>query len=129
MPPNMMKALMGSSRKVTGSKIATVRDGPMPGRTPTAVPRVTPISAHPRWGRVSAFIRPWPSAWSVSIALGKRELQQMREEQISGSGDAECKGRVAFGMTWIECAGRAPEKRCGGRHEAGALHQRKVDGD
>ena len=45
MPANMMKAAVGSSVYVTGSNNATVIAGPMPGSTPTAVPRVTPTSA------------------------------------------------------------------------------------
>jgi hypothetical protein len=45
MPPNMMKAPIGSSFEVSGKSMATVSAGPMPGSTPTAVPKLTPISA------------------------------------------------------------------------------------
>ena len=43
-----MNALTGSRLKVTGSKMATVMAGPMPGSTPTAVPSVTPTNDHAR---------------------------------------------------------------------------------
>ena len=42
MPPNMMKALVGSRLKVTGNRTATVNAGPIPGSTPIAVPSVVP---------------------------------------------------------------------------------------
>ena len=51
----MMKALVGSTLKVTGSRTATVRAGPMPGNTPMAVPMIVPRSAHARCGTVSAL--------------------------------------------------------------------------
>jgi hypothetical protein len=63
----MMKALVGSRRNVTGSRIATVRAGPIPGSTPTAVPSVTPAKAHRRCANVRALANPSLSAWSVSI--------------------------------------------------------------
>ena len=56
-----MKALIGSRLKVTGSSTATVSAGPMPGSTPTAVPSVTPASAHARCGSVSALAKPAPA--------------------------------------------------------------------
>ena len=62
-----MKAAVGSRLKVTGSSRATVSAGPIPGSTPTAVPRVTPTIAHNRLKGVSATAKPWPSAASVSI--------------------------------------------------------------
>ena len=63
----MMKALIGSRLKVTGSRTATVSAGPMPGSTPTAVPSVTPASAHARCGSVIAFAKPAASAVRISV--------------------------------------------------------------
>jgi hypothetical protein len=54
----MMKALVGSRLKVIGSSTATVIAGPIPGRTPTAVPSVVPANAHARCGRVRALANP-----------------------------------------------------------------------
>jgi hypothetical protein len=58
MPPNMMKALVGSRLNVIGSSSATVKAGPMPGSTPTAVPSVTPTSAHSRCAHDNALANP-----------------------------------------------------------------------
>ena len=43
MPDSMISAETGGSPNVIGSSIAMVAIGPMPGSTPTAVPRNTPI--------------------------------------------------------------------------------------
>src|SRR5512145_2026618 len=69
MPANMMNALVGSRANVTGSSRATVNAGPMPGSTPTAVPRVAPANAQARCGSVSAPANPWLSACSVSMQI------------------------------------------------------------
>jgi hypothetical protein len=45
MPANMISEPVGSSLKVTGRRSATVKAGPIPGSTPTAVPRNTPTRA------------------------------------------------------------------------------------
>ena len=50
----MMKAPVGSSLAVTGSRSAMVSAGPMPGRMPMRVPSVTPSSDHRRFWTVSA---------------------------------------------------------------------------
>jgi len=43
MPASMISAGVGPSPKVKGSSIATVATGPMPGSTPTSVPRKQPM--------------------------------------------------------------------------------------
>ena len=58
MPANMMKALVGSKAYVTGSSRATVMAGPSPGRTPTAVPRMTPMTAYRKFMGVRAVAKP-----------------------------------------------------------------------
>ena len=63
----MMNALTGSRLNVMGSSSATVRAGPMPGSTPTAVPSVTPPKAQARCGQVSALAKPSASRRIVSI--------------------------------------------------------------
>ena len=45
MPANMINAPVGSIFEVTGRSNATVNAGPIPGRTPIAVPSVTPMMA------------------------------------------------------------------------------------
>src|SRR3982751_2883305 len=86
MPANRISAADGSSRNVIGSSRATVSAGPMPGSTPTAVPIVTPTSAHNRFAGVSAPLKPSSSSpnWSMSEpprARGQREPDQPVEDQ------------------------------------------------
>src|SRR3712207_1623783 len=82
----MMRALAGSSLKVTGSSSATVSAGPMPGSTPTAVPMVTPTKAHSRLAGVSASPKPCSSepSWSTSEpprSDGQSQPDQFVEDQ------------------------------------------------
>ena len=67
MPANMMNAPVGSSPYVTGSRSATAIAGPMPGRTPIAVPSSTPIAAQSRLTGVSAVPKPSSSELRESI--------------------------------------------------------------
>ena len=50
-----------------GSSRATVRAGPMPGSTPTAVPMVTPSSAQSRFSGVRAASKPCINKFSWSM--------------------------------------------------------------
>jgi hypothetical protein len=43
MPASMISAAVGFMPNVNGTSIATVVTGPMPGRTPIAVPTTTPM--------------------------------------------------------------------------------------
>jgi hypothetical protein len=43
MPASMMMPSMGDRWKVIGSNSPMVASGPMPGRTPMKVPKVTPM--------------------------------------------------------------------------------------
>src|SRR5687767_12413736 len=143
MPPNMMNALSGSSVKVTGSSNATVKAGPMPGRTPTAVPSVTPANAHKRCGTVSAARKPSARACSVSMRIYKvcvicaicglhparqhtgrqRDLQHARKYHIGANREKDGGDRVAHGMTCIKGAGGEPEEDDGRDHEARRFNQ------
>src|SRR5262245_39158066 len=59
MPAKRMKAPTGSSKlKVIGSSSAMVSAGPMPGRTPTSVPSVTPAPASSRFCSVRTSVKP-----------------------------------------------------------------------
>src|SRR6476659_10943842 len=68
MPANMMNAALGLTLYVTGSSSATVIAGPMPGRTPTAVPSSTPITAYSRFIGVAASAKPWSSQLKLSMS-------------------------------------------------------------
>src|SRR5438093_11236109 len=65
----MIIPLVGSTRlaKMTGRRIATPETGPMPGRTPIAVPTRQPTSANSRFVGVSASWKPRPSPATGSI--------------------------------------------------------------
>src|SRR5437773_4432311 len=58
MPASMISAEVGLSVKVTGSNIAIVATGPMPGNTPISVPSITPIRQYRRFHPFSATLKP-----------------------------------------------------------------------
>src|SRR6187397_2913895 len=117
----MMNALTGSRVNVTGSRTATVIAGPIPGRTPTAVPSVTPANAQRSWVTVSAWLKPSASARSVSCTLEPMskqsgwewELQNTCEQEICPDGDHDRDSCIACRMASVEGARRAPEKNYG----------------
>src|SRR5687768_4037953 len=89
MPANMMNALAGGTVNVIGSSSATVIAGPMPGSTPTRVPRVTPMSAYMRLTGVSAAAKPSSSNWSEVTSdhpfqrpAGQRDAEPLDEQQV-----------------------------------------------
>ncbi|CAM5581624.1 hypothetical protein SCALM49S_03080 [Streptomyces californicus] len=65
----MMNAPVGSSPYVTGSSSATAIAGPIPGSTPIAVPRRTPMAAQSRFIGVSAV--PKPSMRELRESIGQ----------------------------------------------------------
>src|SRR3954467_10863260 len=88
MPPNMMNAGTGSRPNVIGSRSEIVSAGPMPGSTPIAVPRSTPIPAYRRFCGVSAVAKPPSSDPKISISdfdpwrSRKRRSQERREQSV-----------------------------------------------
>jgi len=56
----MIRADTGGSVKVTGSSMAMVATGPMPGSTPISVPRITPPRQYSRLLIDSATPKPMP---------------------------------------------------------------------
>jgi hypothetical protein len=54
----MIRAVTGSKVNVIGRSIAMVAVGPMPGRTPTSVPRKTPTKHQNTFAGVSAVANP-----------------------------------------------------------------------
>ncbi|MNN28216.1 hypothetical protein D3C81_1417780 [compost metagenome] len=65
----MISAAVGSTLAVSGSSIATVSAGPMPGSTPMAVPRKQPTRAHIRLMGVMATAKPCINWFRVSMAI------------------------------------------------------------
>src|SRR3954462_3807772 len=69
MPASMMRPDTGSRWKVSGSSIAMVAIGPMPGSTPIKVPTKAPTKAKPRLAGLSATPYPMARLSRNSIAL------------------------------------------------------------
>src|SRR4051812_9862932 len=93
MPANMMIDPAGSSLKVIGSSSATVSAGPIPGRTPTAVPRRTPIRAKSRFIGWIATVTPWARAVRASMVVlgnssGEPDLVHRRSGEVARSDQA-----------------------------------------
>jgi hypothetical protein len=59
----MIMAGVGGRKEVRGRRMAIPEVGPMPGRTPTRVPRIDPIRAKRRLVGVRAWTNPFMS-WS-----------------------------------------------------------------
>src|SRR3954464_4959196 len=72
MPANMIIDAVGSTWEVSGSSIATVSAGPMPGSTPTAVPTMQPTKAHSRLIGVPAVAKPCRREVPMSIGRSSK---------------------------------------------------------
>src|SRR5262245_18556582 len=133
MPANMISEPPGSSLWVTGRRRATVSAGPMPGRTPTAVPSSTPISAYKRFIGWTATAKPWASEASVSTmssvtlrserqqpferARRQRQRQQLVEQQKHHGAEHAADQQV-------DHEGAAPERRRrGGEQDGGGQNE------
>src|SRR5690606_42025730 len=92
-----MGAAAGSGRKAGGGSSATVGAGPMPGSTPTAVPMVTPSSAHSRLAGDPASPKPCISEARSPISeppgpAGQAEPDAGVEEQVEQAGQGPAVG-------------------------------------
>src|SRR3712207_3545096 len=86
-----MKAPVALTWKVIGSSSAMVSAGPIPGSTPTAVPRKQPSSAQPRLPSVSALKKPRerPATGSMSDHLLPQRAQDQAFQQARADVDAQ----------------------------------------
>src|SRR5436190_24338779 len=90
MPASMISAGAGPSPKVNGSSMATVATGPMPGSTPTRVPRKQPMKQYRRFCQLSATPSPNARLFSVSIPASRiRPERQWQAEQPDEDPDRE----------------------------------------
>src|SRR3954465_5374027 len=102
-----MKAPVALTLKVIGNRSAMVSAGPIPGSTPTAVPRKQPSSAQPRLASVSAPAKPDASPSIGDIVL----LERARAGAPPwGDGSAEA-GRAALGRAGAAAAPQAERRR------------------
>src|SRR5262245_66359981 len=86
MPDSMISPPTGSSLKVSGSSMAMVAMGPMPGSTPISVPTMAPMKANPRLIGVSATENPTARLWKSSMTLplgpdGNRQAEPDDEDR------------------------------------------------
>src|SRR5688500_3097519 len=86
MPASMIKAPVGSRPYVIGSSRATVIAGPIPGRTPTAVPTITPMRARSRLSGVAAVAKPSSRNWRFSISQRSAVRSGTSEDALQDSG-------------------------------------------
>src|SRR3712207_9387285 len=84
MPANMMIEPAGSSLKVMGRSSATVSAGPMPGSTPTAVPRSTPMSATSKFIGWTATASPCARETKVSMVPPSDKTPERTDGQGQG---------------------------------------------
>src|SRR5689334_7710916 len=88
MPEKKIIEAVISTLAVIGSSIATATAGPMPGSTPTAVPRAQPTRHHSRLTGVIAAAKPLISALRMSMPAtsskpaGGRESGQVDGEEL-----------------------------------------------
>src|ERR1700747_175430 len=88
----MIKAPTGESQKVTGRIIAMVVSGPIPGRTPIAVPITQPKKHSATFCQVSATPKPitmLDRMSSMSERRPKRDVYFQREDKDPDIGDDE----------------------------------------
>src|SRR5687768_7124864 len=72
----MMIAVVASRPKVTGMSSDTAAAGPNPGRTPTSIPRMQPISAKRRlWGVRTVEMPPSSASMPMSDAQHRQREQ------------------------------------------------------
>jgi hypothetical protein len=65
----MMMAGIGGRRVVRGRSMAIPAVGPMPGRTPTKVPRMEPTRAKNKFSKERALENPWSSKPNISTSF------------------------------------------------------------
>src|SRR5687768_9757373 len=94
MPAKKIIEAVTSTLAVMGSSMATATAGPMPGRTPTAVPSTQPTKAHSKFAGVMAVAKPCRSALRMSISeppcAGQSrqvDAQEFREDPIDRRGN------------------------------------------
>src|SRR4029079_18319082 len=114
MPASMIRPDTGSRWKVSGSSMAMVAIGPMPGSTPISVPISAPVSAKPRLGRVKATEKPvarLPSTFSMRLPLRPDRDRQPEAEDEDGPGQHAHAGRRGERLPELDIARRQARHR------------------
>src|SRR3954447_25657448 len=88
MPASMIIADTGSSVNEIGNSIATVVTGPIPGSTPTTVPRNTPMKQYSRFCTLNATPKPIERLCRMSM-LERRPYGQRQPPPVHEHNDRE----------------------------------------
>src|SRR3984885_799420 len=81
MPDSMSTADTAGILKVIGSSMAMVVSGPRPGRMPTTVPSVAPMTQYSRFAGVSATWKPAMMLPRMCISVAASSRQQVARRQ------------------------------------------------
>src|SRR5262245_49889387 len=115
-----MKAAVGSTLKVIGSRSAMVSAGPSPGSTPMAVPSVVPTRHHSRFIGVNATAKPLSSCEKASMSAALPQPQPAEHpfdpvlDQSGADIDAERLGEAKIGdQRECRCDQRIAPERAG----------------
>src|SRR5512138_2608630 len=76
----MMSEAAGLMTKATGMSSATVADGPMPGSTPTTVPRKHPVRQESRFAPPRLLANPLNSSPIISMGFPSARSQPRRQQ-------------------------------------------------
>src|SRR6476660_293251 len=87
MPASMISAGAGSRPKVNGKSMATVATGPIPGSTPTSVPRKQPMKQYRMFCQLSAMPSPNARLDIVSMPASLIRPEQQWVFYFQGYGD------------------------------------------
>src|SRR5687768_146798 len=91
MPASMISDVAGDSARVSGRSIAIVAVGPIPGSTPTSVPRSTPMKQKATLTGENAVSKPRPRfrKRSIGVALGAKPRAEKPERQAQPEAEDE----------------------------------------
>src|ERR1700722_13200295 len=123
MPDSMISDATGVILNVSGSSMAMVVNGPMPGSTPTSVPKVAPSRQYRKLSGVSATPKP-VARWAKRSMSEQRERQFQAVEENSRRDDRQaCGDQAGFQNFWIRSGGAGEQ----GRNEDGRDQSDPVD--
>src|SRR5687767_9020191 len=129
MPASMMSAATGGTLKVSGSSIAMVASGPMPGSTPIRVPSSTPMKQNQRFCSVSATVKPKMRLLNSSMSvfpdpldhrIGQPEAPDEDRQRKDGEADGEQQDFEPLEL--LARRGRHRYQQQQGGNEPGLLH-------
>src|SRR6185503_9197903 len=133
MPAIMMSAEVGFIPNVTGISNAMLADGPMPGSTPTMVPRKTPRNVYQRLIGCRQTAKPLMMCCRVSTARSSERQDTAREthaqhleHEIAADAETHAREHVGDPFAGIEVRGKPEQKKRRRDHESQRLEDEEV---